>query len=573
MALSNDLISQFVKITNDKPENKKEATMYGTIVDQNGTKYVQLNGSEVITPITSTTAVEDGDRVTVLIKDHTAVVTGNLSSPAVREGTFNQKINSFDILLAHRVSTDELSAVTAQIENLKAIAAQFEDITAVNAIIETIEAKYIDGESITANDVKALNADIETLRAMFIDATYIAAEDLEAAYASIDQLKAVNGNFTYVSADKADIENLEAKKADINFANIGEAAVEKFYAISGIIKDLTLNTGVVAKELVGVYIKGDFIEANTLKVNQLVVLGNDGNYYKLSTDFSKLEGVAPEPEDQIHGSTIVAKSIVAEKISVSDLVAFGATIGGFHITDKSIYSGVKNDVNADEFIGIYLDNDAQIAFGDDKQFVKFYKDSDTNSYKMQIVADNIRFGSDVETAINQERMTVSKANRSYEYDTHTISLGQGSHVDPYFVYYDNVIPSIVQDKHYNYTINGEQAVVVEIPGGARLDTDYDGVEETELPGFKGLKSDSYYMGYHAAPNYYGYFINCDNAVITYDTVSKINETRTTILSADENGVDTNDLRAKTLKVGPDDNGTCRFEKMKNGRIGCFWIGG
>lgn len=587
MALSSDLISQFVKITNDKQETKKEATMYGTIVDQNGTKYVQLDGSNVNTPITSTTAVEDGDRVTVLIKDHKAVVTGNLSSPSVREGTFNEKINEFDIIVAYRVSTEELTAANAQIENLKAIAAKFENLTAVQAQIETIESKYANLEHINANEAEILNAEIETLRTMFMEATDITTEDLEAANASIDQLQAVNGNFTYVSAEQlkardADIENLEANKADIDFANIGDAAIEKFYAVSGIIKDLTLETGVVAKELVGVYIKGDFIETNTLRVDQLVVRGDDGNYYKLSTDFSKLEGVTPVAEDQIHGSAIVAKSIVAEKISVSDLVAFGATIGGFHIRGKSIedgtngaiYSGVKESIDADEFTGIYLDEDGQIAFGDNKQFIKFYKDGTTNSYKLEIVADNIRFGSELETAITQDRMVVSKVNANPIYTTNTIALGAGSNTgDERYVYYDDVIPNIVKDDRSNYAINGEPAEVVEIQGGDTIDTDNDGEYETVLPNFKCLKSASYYMGYYIAPSYYGYFINCDNAVITYDTVSGINETRTEVLSADANGVDAADLHAKTyLKVGPGD-GTSRFEKMKNGRMGCFWIGG
>ena len=34
MALTNDLISQFVKITNDKKEKKTETTVYGTIVEK-----------------------------------------------------------------------------------------------------------------------------------------------------------------------------------------------------------------------------------------------------------------------------------------------------------------------------------------------------------------------------------------------------------------------------------------------------------------------------------------------------------------------------------------------------------
>ena len=48
--------------------------------------------------------------------------------------------------------------------------------------------------------------------------------------------------------------------------------------------------------------------------------------------------------NSLNGSIITAKSITAEKVDVHDLVAFNATIGGFKITDTSIYSGVKNSI-------------------------------------------------------------------------------------------------------------------------------------------------------------------------------------------------------------------------------------
>ena len=83
MPLTDDLISEFVKITNDSTSNRnKETTTYGTIVSDNGVFYVKIDGSERLTPITATTNVKDGERVTVLIKNHTAIVTGNITSPS-----------------------------------------------------------------------------------------------------------------------------------------------------------------------------------------------------------------------------------------------------------------------------------------------------------------------------------------------------------------------------------------------------------------------------------------------------------------------------------------------------------
>ena len=86
MALSSDLISQFVKATKDGTKRKQESTVYGTIVEHEGKKYAKLDGSSLLTPVVTTAAVKVGERVTVLIKNHTATVTGNISSPSASSG-------------------------------------------------------------------------------------------------------------------------------------------------------------------------------------------------------------------------------------------------------------------------------------------------------------------------------------------------------------------------------------------------------------------------------------------------------------------------------------------------------
>ena len=72
MALSSELISQFVKATKDDSSNdNNESTVYGTVKEYNGKKYVQLDGSDLLTPISSTTDTKADERVTVMIKNHT----------------------------------------------------------------------------------------------------------------------------------------------------------------------------------------------------------------------------------------------------------------------------------------------------------------------------------------------------------------------------------------------------------------------------------------------------------------------------------------------------------------------
>ena len=89
MALSNDLISKFVKVAkNDSNKKKTETTVFGTTVERDGRMWVKLDGSDgLLTPISSTAEVNAGERVTVMVKNHTATITGNMSSPAARTGT------------------------------------------------------------------------------------------------------------------------------------------------------------------------------------------------------------------------------------------------------------------------------------------------------------------------------------------------------------------------------------------------------------------------------------------------------------------------------------------------------
>jgi hypothetical protein len=80
MSLSSELISQFVKITNDKTEQKKETTVYGKVVKYNGKNYVQLDGSDHFTPMTTTVDAKPGERVAVLIKNHTELLISKIKT-------------------------------------------------------------------------------------------------------------------------------------------------------------------------------------------------------------------------------------------------------------------------------------------------------------------------------------------------------------------------------------------------------------------------------------------------------------------------------------------------------------
>ena len=138
--------------------------------------------------------------------------------------------------------------------------------------------------------------------------------------------------------------------------------------------------------MVGVTISGDLIEDNTVVAEKLVVKGTDGLYYKLNTNGIKNEAEQTD-YNSLNGSVIKAKSITATKISVNDLVAFAATIGGFNIADSAIYSGVKSSVD-NTTSGLYMDKNGQMALGDASRFVKHYKDQN-GDYHLEISAQSV----------------------------------------------------------------------------------------------------------------------------------------------------------------------------------------
>ena len=430
MGVSSDIIAQLVRATNDSKPAETETTVYGTIKTGDGGKaYVMLDGSELLTPITTTAVVKDGDRVTVMIKNHTAIVTGNVTAPSASAKDVDKaldavdKISEFEIIVAYRVTTDELNAINATISNLKAVVGRFGEVSALNAEIESRRAEYANLDYVYAKDVEALTAKIDSIQAKFGNFVGISADDLEAANAEIDNLRAYNADFTYVSADvlkamkaqidSLDVDSLKAAYANIDFSNIGKAAIENLFASSGLIENVVVGDGTITGTLVGVTVKGDIIEGNTIVADKLVIKGEDGLYYKLNTD-----GVTTEAEqtdyNSLNGSIIAAKSVTASKIAVDDLVAFDATIGGFNITDGSLYSGVKESVD-NYTAGVFLGSDGQVAFGNSENYLKFYAiyeyytvtyNADTGVYTRTDNVIDMSVGTLVENALTEDGRVV-----------------------------------------------------------------------------------------------------------------------------------------------------------------------
>lgn len=367
MTLSNELIKQFAKITTSDEKKKSETISYGTVVKNNGQKCVRLDGSDVLTPMTTASSANEGDRVAVLIKNHEVVVLGNMSSPSV----------SIGMLTGNNVTDTDKKHAVQDVNHLMGLVARYgesilglEEAKALRYQLEELKNE-VNTKSLTTEDITAINAQIESLRSKMGKFDVV-----ESTSGYFDKISAYVGKFTYINAI-----NIEGKYANIDFSNIKSSTMESFYAKSGLIKDVTIGDGTITGELNGVTINGNLIKGSTIVADKLILKGTDGLYYKLNTDGIKTEAEQTE-YNSLKGDIFMAKSIAATKINVSDLVAFGATIGGFKLTSDSIYSGGKQTVE-NTTRGIYLDNDGQVSFGNASKHIKFFKDTD-DEYKLLI---------------------------------------------------------------------------------------------------------------------------------------------------------------------------------------------
>lgn len=146
--------------------------------------------------------------------------------------------------------------------------------------------------------------------------------------------------------------------------------------------DLSAVTINASKYITGVTIIGDLIKANTLSAKKIILEGADGLFYELNTKAGTLtaEQLTDEQYQQkLDGSVLVANSITADKINVTDLfaqdiVATGSitgltlyatagTIGGWEIREDGLYHEMEDGAitirpaeGIDRVIEIYTDD-------------------------------------------------------------------------------------------------------------------------------------------------------------------------------------------------------------------------
>ena len=374
MGLSYDLISEFVKITNDKKENTKEGTVYATVVSGTGGKYVRIDGSDLLTPMDTTTDIEDGERVTLMIKDHKAIVTGNVTTPSASTSkvdkvtesvnSVSDRVGTFELVVADKVSTNELEAYKATIEVLIANKATIEDLTATNAKIENLEVKNAEIENLVAGkatieDLEAVNATIENLKVKDAEIENAVVENLKVTNAEIKVLSAdfaqiktlVNGNLT---SDNILSFNLTSGKVTVDDAFIKDAMIDTISAGKINAGKINTNSVSIGSEDGGMLITGSTQQFMDKNGNVRIQIGKDA-----SGDFTFVL-YGEDGTGQLINQNGITASAISDGLIVNDMVSDHAAISGGKLDISSVITEINSDDSTTiKSSKIYLNEQAQ----------------------------------------------------------------------------------------------------------------------------------------------------------------------------------------------------------------------
>ena len=186
MVLSEELVANFVKSTNDKKTTSSEATVYGTVKIEGDKKYVQIDGSSIKTPVNTTSDISDGDRVIVLIKNHEATIIGNVSSPSAKNSVVGDQYDNLQQQI-DALSPESISELTQTVNNNKNNITRLQEsynqantalgvingtVSSINNKISSIEQSIGTAETNIFNlqtDVTNLQTDVTNLQASIKD--------------------------------------------------------------------------------------------------------------------------------------------------------------------------------------------------------------------------------------------------------------------------------------------------------------------------------------------------------------------------------------------------------------------
>lgn len=361
MGLSNDIVSQFAKATKSTPLKNTETTYFATVVEYDGGYYAKLDGSEQLTPVLTTADIVPGERVTVLVKDHSATITGNITSPSARQSSvvaLSGEVSQFGTILADKVDTVVLRAEQARID----------DLYAENATITG---------TLTAQDASIKNLQTENITITGrLDVNEASIKNLEADNVNIKgTLTAYKADFDILDADVADINTLIFGSATGNviqtsFANAVIAQLGTAQIKSAMIEDLSaskITTGDIITNNVRV-----MSEDGSLIISDETLQISDGTRVRVQIGKDAVNDYSINIWDA-DGNLMFSKggitdSAIKDAIIRNDMVSDTANISAHKLDINTLFEAINEDgSNTLKATKIYLDDTSQtleVAFTD-----------------------------------------------------------------------------------------------------------------------------------------------------------------------------------------------------------------
>lgn len=354
MELSAQLLKSFAKVVNQpSKETSKTLTIYGDLKNDKNDFYVKIDGSEEYIPTYTVVNGQTGDRVVCEIRNHSVLVTGNLSSPSATGDDVKQVSDKVDFLEANRITTDYLEAHYAEIDfaniNVAHIKQGFmESLLVSQGIIadrvvgsEVVATNALTGVNIYANDITAGTLSVDRLVFRGSEQSVIYQLNNISGALQAENVDTINGEVITprtIAADRIIAKSITA--TEINVQNL---------VATGLIEANRLTSkNIVVDDLFAT----DITAAGSIKSSNYVY--TSGIYSTAGVKMSMATGqiISRQFAIDTSGNTYFAGQLSAPT----------GNIGGFTIGTNSLYSGPDNLGSNKK--GVYIGTDGISSIGD-----------------------------------------------------------------------------------------------------------------------------------------------------------------------------------------------------------------
>ena len=301
MSVDRNLLSEFAKITNDTQANT-QTQLYGTVVTQGDKKYVKMDGSDIITPIISTTDIKDGERVMVSINNHIATVTGNITNPSAgndRVSYTEGKVDEFDHLFAGNITAGNIAANSITSDKILAGSITTDKLMAESIIADkiaadAIESKHIKADAIESKHIKADAIESDHIQSNTINSNHINSNTINSDHIQSNTIKSEHIDSNTIKSNHIQsnsIDSIHINSNSINSDHIQSNTIKSEHIDSNTIKSEHISSGTITADKIATgTITADKIATGTITAGSGVIAdGAIGNAQISSLDVAKLE--------------------------------------------------------------------------------------------------------------------------------------------------------------------------------------------------------------------------------------------------------------------------------------------